>query len=421
MKGRVIVLGSAVAAAFAFSVWLNKPDLDLEPMAPANAASAPLEQVKAGEYLVRAGNCVACHSAPGETPFAGGRAVPTPFGEVYSSNLTPDDETGLGRWNEQDFYRALHHGRSKDDRWLSPAFPYTSYTNLKREDSDAMFAWLRTLPSVRRAQTPDTLRFPYNNPLAVRVWRALYFRPATTVEIAAMDRGRYLVEGLGHCAACHTSRGVLGGLHAGTSYMGGEIASPDWGLGWDALPLAPSKPMTDSEANELGQLLKTGINTHKAVAGPMSEVVFHSLQHLNDDDITAIVATLRALPPADAPPAARVPQVSSEQRQSLRARGKIVYAEHCADCHGDGGEGRANVYPALAGSTTVNAVSATNALNLTLNGGFPPSTAGNPFPYGMPPFSQSLKRADIAAVLTYVRSEWGNDAPAVSVVEVERR
>lgn len=421
MKGRAIVLGSAIAAAFAFSIWLNKPDLDLEPLAPANPASATLEQVKAGEYLVRAGNCVACHSAPGETPFAGGRAVPTPFGEVYSSNLTPDDDTGLGRWNEQDFYRALRHGRSKDDRWLSPAFPYTSYTKLKREDADAMFAWLRTLPAVRRAQTPDTLRFPYNNQLAVRFWRALYFRPATTAEIAAMDRGRYLVEGLGHCAACHTSRDALGGLRTGASYMGGEIASPDWGLGWDALPLTTSKPMTDSEANELGQLLKTGINTHKAVAGPMSEVVFHSLQHLNDNDLAAIVATLRALPPADAPPVARVPQVSAEQRQSLRARGKVVYAEHCADCHGDAGEGRASIYPALAGSANVNTVSATNALNLTLNGGFPPSTVGNPFPYGMPPFSQSLSRPDIAAVLSFIRSEWGNDAPAVSVVEVERR
>ncbi|WP_295683717.1 cytochrome c [uncultured Nevskia sp.] len=417
MKGRAIVLGSAIAAAFAFSIWLNKPDLDLEPLAPATLESPNLEQIKAGEYLVQIGNCVACHTDQGGAAFAGGRAVPTPFGEVYSSNLTSDDETGLGRWTNQDFYRAMRHGRSKDDRWLSPAFPYTSYTNLKREDSDAMFAWLQTLPPIKRVQTPDTLRFPYGTQLATRAWRALYFKPATTADIAAMDRGRYLVEGLGHCAACHTSRGALGGSRTGANYMGGEIGN----LGWDALPLVPSKPMTDSEANELGQLLKTGINTHKAVAGPMSEVVFHSLQHLNDADLAAIVATLRALPPADAPPAARVPQVSPEQRQSLRARGKVVYAEHCADCHGDAGEGRANIYPALAGNANVNAVSATNALNLTLNGGFPPSTAGNPFPYGMPPFSQSLSRPDVAAVLTYIRSEWGNDAPAVSVVEVERR
>lgn len=417
MRGRIIAMGGAIAAAFTFSIWLNGPDLDLEPLAPAQAASATPEQVRNGEYLVRAGNCVACHSVPGDVPFAGGRAIATPFGDVYSSNLTSDDETGLGRWSDQDFYRALRHGRSKDDRWLSPAFPYTSYTNISREDSDAMFAWLRTLPPVRRPQLPHTLRFPYDNQLAVRVWRALYFRPAKTADIAAMDRGRYLIEGLGHCAACHTSRGALGGQRDGARYMGGEIAS----LGWDALPLAAAKAMTDSEANELGRLLKTGINTHNAVAGPMGEVVMHSLQHLSDADIAAIVSALRALPPAEAPPAARVPQVSPEQRQSLRTRGKTVYAEHCADCHGDAGEGRADVYPALAGSATVNAVSATNALNLTLDGGFPPSTAGNPFPHGMPPFSQSLSRPDIAAVLTYVRSEWGNDAPAVSAVEVERR
>lgn len=417
MKGRLILMGTAIAAAFTFSLWLNRPNLDLEPLAPASLVSPTAEQIKAGEYLVKLGNCGACHSAPGATPFTGGRAIPTPFGEVYSSNLTPASETGLGRWTNQDFYRALRHGQSKDGRWLSPAFPYTSYTSLRREDSDAMFAWLQTLAPVERAPTPDTLRFPYGSQLATRVWRALYFRPATNADIAAMDRGRYLVEGLGHCAACHTSRGALGGLRDGASYMGGEIAS----LGWDALPLAAPKPISDGEANELGQLLKTGVNARNAVAGPMAEVVFHSLQHLRDDDLAAIVATLRALPPAAAPPAPRVPQVSAEARTALAARGKTVYAEHCADCHGDDGAGRANVYPALAGSATVNAVSATNALNLTLNGGFPPSTAGNPFPHGMPPFSQSLSRPDIAAVLTYIRSDWGNDAPAVSVVEVERR
>lgn len=417
MTGRILAMVAAIAAAFGFSIWLNGPDLDLEALAPASLASPTAEQIKAGEYLVKIGNCAACHSLPGQPAFAGGKAIDTPFGKVYSSNLTSDADTGLGRWTTTDFYRAMRHGRSKDDRWLSPTFPYTSYTNLKREDSDAMFAWLQTLPPVKRAQTPDTLEFPYGSEFATRVWRALYFKPATSVEIAAMDRGRYLVEGLGHCAACHTARGALGGPLAKSAWMGGAIP----GLGWDALPLALVRPMTDSEAHELASLLKTGVSSRKAVSGPMADVVFHGLQHLNDQDLGAIVKTLRALPPAKAPPAPRVPRVSDDERLQLRARGKVVYAEHCADCHGKQGEGEANLHPALAGSATVNAVSATNALNLTLDGGFPPSTAGNPFPYGMPPFSQSLSRADIAAVLTFIRSEWGNAAPAVSVVEVERR
>lgn len=415
---RVLVMGGLVLLAFLFSAWLNQPDLDLDPIAPPTLASATTEQVRAGEYLIRAGNCVGCHTAQGGAPFAGGKAIETPFGAVYSSNLTPHDETGLGRWTDADFYRAMRHGRSKDDRWLSPTFPYSSYTNLTRADSDAMFAWLRALPPVDQAQPAATLRPPYELQLATRIWRALYFRPAKDADIAAMDRGQYLVEGLGHCAACHTPRDSRGGPIAAQRYMGGEVP----GLGWDALPLAGyADDSRDPEGLELATLLKTGVNMRGAVAGPMAEVVFHSLQHLRDDDIAAIVDYLRRLPKAERPAAPRVPQVSDEQRAALRKQGAAIYGEHCADCHGDDGEGRPRQYPALAGSRLVNAVSATNALRLTLEGGFPPATDGNPYPYGMPPFSHQISRADIAAVLTYIRSEWGNDAPAVSVVEVERR
>jgi mono/diheme cytochrome c family protein len=415
---RFVVMGGAILAAFLFSVWLNAPDLDLDPIAPPNLASATTEQVRAGEYLVRVGNCAGCHTAQGGPPFAGGRAIDTPFGAVYSSNLTPHDETGLGRWTDADFYRAMRHGRSKDDRWLSPVFPYTSYTNLTRADSDAIFAWLRALPPVDRAQPEATLRSPYELQLATRVWRALYFKPATDAAIAAMDRGQYLVEGLGHCAACHTPRDDRGGPIAASRYMGGEIA----GLSWDALPLAGlGDDPHDPEGQELAALLKTGVHSRAAVAGPMAEVVFNSLQYLRDDDLAAIVSYLRRLPKAEPPAAPRVPRVSDDERAALRKRGATVYGEHCAECHGDDGEGQPRQYPALAGSRLVNAVSATNALRLTLDGGFPPSTDGNPYPYGMPPFSQRLSRADIAAVLTYIRSEWGNEAPAVSVVEVERR
>ena len=414
---RVLVMGSAVLFAFLFSIWLNQPDLDLDPIAPANLASATTEQVRAGEYLIRVGNCAGCHTAQGGVPFAGGKAIETPFGAVYSSNLTTHDETGLGRWTDAEFYRAMRHGRSKDDRWLSPVFPYTSYTNLTRADSDAMFAWLRTLPPVNQAQPESTLRSPYELQLATRVWRAMYFRPAKDAEIAAMDRGQYLVEGLGHCAACHTPRDSRGGPITSSRYMGGEIA----GLSWDALPLAGVDDPLDVEGLELATLLKTGVNARSAVSGPMSEVVFHSLQYLKDDDIAAIVSYLRRLPKAETPAAQRVPKVSADERAALRKAGAKIYGEHCADCHGDDGEGQIRKHPALAGSRLVNAVSATNALRLTLDGGFPPSTEGNPYPYGMPPFSHSLSRADIAAVLTYIRSEWGNDAPAVSVVEVERR
>lgn len=414
---RVLLIGGLVLAAFLFSSWLNAPDLDLEPIAPATLASPTTEQVRAGDYLVRVGNCAGCHSAPGAPPFSGGKAIETPFGAVYSSNLTADPETGLGLWTTADFYRAMRHGRSKDGGWLSPAFPYTSYTHLTRADSDAIFAWLQTLPPVRRVVPPSTLRPPFELSLATRVWRALYFRPARDAEIATMGRGAYLVEGLGHCSECHTPRGRLGGPLTASRWMGGAIP----GLGWDALPLAGLARDDDPEGHELAALLKTGVDSRRAVAGPMGEVVFHSLQHLRDDDLVAIVDYLRGLPAGAPAPTARVPQVSADDQARLRKRGGDVYAEHCADCHGRDGEGQARKYPALDGSRLVNAVSATNALRLTLHGGYPPSTDGNPFPYGMPPFGQRLPREDIAAVLTYIRSEWGNDAPAVSVVEVERQ
>lgn len=414
---RTFLMAGLIAVAFLFSAWLNTPDLDLDPIAPATLESATTEQVRAGEYLVRLGNCAGCHSVPGEPPYSGGKAIETPFGAVYSSNLTPDRDTGLGLWTTADFYRAMRHGRSKDDRWLSPTFPYTSYTHLTRADSDALFAWLQTLPPVARAQTPSTLRSPFELGLATRVWRALYFRPARDAEIAAMDRGQYLVEGLGHCSECHTPRGRLGGPLDGSRWMGGAIP----GLGWDALPLAGLNRDDDPEGQELAALLKTGIDSRRAVAGPMGEVVFHSLQHLRDDDLAAVVDYLRRLPAGELAPVPRVAQVPDADHAGLRKRGGAVYAEHCADCHGRDGEGQARKYPALAGSRLVNAPSATNALRLTLHGGYPPATEGNPFPYGMPPFGQALPREDIAAVLTYIRSEWGNAAPAVSVVEVERR
>ena len=161
-------------------------------------------------YPARAGDCVACHTAVGETPFAGGRRIATPFGDVYSSNLTPDDATGIGRWSRSDFWRALHYGKSRDGRRLYPAFPYPNLTRVTREDSDAIYAYLRSLAPVSRETPAATVGFPYDTQLALRVWRALYFRAGEAKpdpsRSAQWNRGAYLVEGLGHCSACHAAR-----------------------------------------------------------------------------------------------------------------------------------------------------------------------------------------------------------------------
>jgi mono/diheme cytochrome c family protein len=315
----------------------------------------------------------------------------------------------------------MHYGKSRDGRRLYPAFPYPNYTRVHRADSDAIFAYLQSLPPVASPPRPATVRFPYSTQLAQLVWRALYFRPGEQREepqrSAEWNRGAYLVEGLGHCNACHTARTWLGGTDAAADYSGGSIPL----TGWDALPLGFDVAPTDEHAAELVRLLKAGTSRRDVTTGPMAEVVFHSLQHLADADVAAMVAYLRTLPKR-APGLRRLgPRVGAEQRELLVELGAEVYDTHCSECHGDDGEGEAYVYPALAGNRLVTAASARNALETILNGGFAPSTAAHPRPFGMPPYAHRLSPTEVAAVLTYVRSAWGNDAPAVAPTAVIER
>lgn len=410
----LVLVGGATA-------WLYRPEFAerFAPAAAAMTATTP-EQIERGRYLVRAGNCIACHTQPGQAEYAGGRPIVTPFGTVFSSNLTPDAETGLGAWTADDFRRAMHFGKSRDGRRLSPAFPYNNYTLVRRADIDAIFAFLQTLAPVHSPRRPADMQFPFDTQIALLGWRALYFRPGEFVEDArhdaAWNRGAYLVEGLGHCNACHTVRTSLGGLDNAAAYAGGPIPM----LGWDALPLARNEPLSDIEAADMRALLKTGTARLGVASGPMAEVVFHSLQHLDLPDIAAMVDYIGSLPARTAPRARQL-RVTERETQRLLQSGESLYREHCADCHGDNGEGAIDRYPALAGNRVVTADSARNAIRIVVDGGFGPSTAGNPQPYGMPPFGHRLSDRDIAAVLSHVRSAWGNAAPAVSEREVERR
>jgi len=274
MNRRGLSVATLVLTIFAIALWLARPELMEREIVGGSDAPATAAQIESGRYLARAGNCVACHTAQGEPAYAGGRRIPTPFGDVYSSNLTPDRETGLGDWTSKDFYRALHYGKSRDGHRLYPAFPFTNYTVVTREDSDAIFAYLHSLEPVRKAPTPASLRFPYNTGFAQVVWRAIFFRPRNLQpgkeRSTDWNRGAYLVEGLGHCNACHTSRDSLGGIKRSADYSGGTIPM----LGWDALPLTSATPMTDADAAEMTQFLKTGIARRSAAAGPMAEVVY---------------------------------------------------------------------------------------------------------------------------------------------------
>jgi mono/diheme cytochrome c family protein len=391
----VLVLVMA-GAAFVFSARDDEP-LD----SPATPSPADATTVARGAYLATLGNCAGCHTAPGGAPYAGGRGIATPFGTVYAGNLTPD-ATGLAAWSANDFWRALHHGRSRNGRWLTPAFPYTAFTHVTRNDSDALWAYLRSVPAVSQPAQPHELRFPYGTQAALWVWRQLYFRPGAwrneAQRPAEWNRGAYLVRGLGHCAACHAPRNAWG---ASDDTLGGGLMP---NRAWWAPSLSPSG--TDEQ---LIELLRTGQSAQGTALGPMAAVVRQSTQHWRDDDLRATAAYLRSLPPGAAVTAAST---------GANSNGERLYAERCASCHGERGQGVPKIYPALAGNATTLQPTVVNLVQVLRHGGFAPATAAHPRPFGMPP--SELSEAQMADVLSYVRQAWGNHAAPVSVIDVLR-
>ena len=397
-----------------------------EPSEPTNNASTfgavvmPADApVARGRYLALAGNCVACHTERGGAPYAGGRLIETPFGRVYGSNLTPDGANGIGAWSADDFWRALHHGKSKVGRLLYPAFPYPSFTRVTRTDADALFAYLRTVAPVAQPNRAHELRFPWNQRALLALWRGLYFRAGTQAQDLGRDaqwnRGAYLVQGLGHCSACHTPRNGFGASLLRADLTGGMIPMQDWYA--PPLNATPGAGLGDWAVDEVVQLLKTGISMRGSVSGPMAEVVARSLQYLEPRDLRAMAIYLKAMPPA-APPAASLEH--GEEAAAILAAGAVLYERHCKDCHGADGRGMAPDYPPLAGNRSLIQPSAANPIRVVLNGGFAPGTAGNPRPYGMPPYRPLLSDSETAAVVSYIRNAWGNRAALVSAREVDR-
>lgn len=412
-----LLVVSLVVAGLAALVWtLNVRD-EVDVKAPMAAAAASDSLIARGAYLARAGNCMTCHTARGGQSYAGGRGIATPFGTVFTSNLTPDDKTGIGTWSSAHFWRAMHNGRSKSGRLLYPAFPYPSYTQVTREDSDAIFAYLNSLPAVAQANRTHALRFPYQSQAALAVWRALYFKPGVyepdTRRSADWNRGAYLVKGLGHCSACHTARNVMGASDEGVDLAGGLIPMQNWYA--PSLTAPREAGVGEWDREHIVSLLKNGVSPRASVTGPMAEVVLRSTQYLSNDDLGAMAEFLKTLPmsPDDSSASASLPGMGG-------ARGAKLYETHCAQCHGDKGQGVPRAYPALAGNRAVTMKSSVNLVQIVLNGGYAPATVGNPRPYGMPPFVLVLRDSEIAAVLTHIRSSWGNQAGEITPLEVNR-
>ena len=383
------------------------------------AAAPTVEQLARGAYLARVGNCMTCHTDRGGAAYAGGRAIETPFGAVYSSNLTPDAQTGLGSWSSGHFWRALHNGRSRDGRLLSPAFPHPNYTMVTRDDSDAIFAFLRSQAAVRQPNKLHGLRWPFDTQAALAVWRALYFRPGPyapdPVRSAQWNRGAYLVDGLGHCSACHTRRNALGASADMLDLSGGLIPMQNWYA--PALTSSAEAGVADWPVEQVVQILQTGIAPRGSVLGPMAQVVLSSTQYWSEPDLRAMAVFLKALPQSARPPLKEV----RAALPGVAERGARIYEHQCAQCHGDQGQGVPGAYPALAGNRAVLMHETANLVQIVLNGGFAPATAGNPRPFGMPPYVLLLSDADVAAVLTHLRTSWGNRAPLVSELDVSRQ
>lgn len=382
--------------------------------AGAPAVDATTQTINRGEYLARAGDCVACHTEPGGKQFAGGRAMPTPFGNLYVPNITADDETGIGQWTADEFYRMMHTGVSRDGTLMYPAMPFASYTKVTREDSDAIYAYLMSVPPVRQKNRPHELRFPYNNRDLLLGWRALYFREGEyepdPKQSAQWNRGAYLVQGLGHCAMCHTAINALGGSSESKAFEGGMIPNQNWYA--PSLTSNHEAGLGEWSIKDISDLLQVGISNRGTVYGPMAEVVYNSLQYLTDEDVAAMAVYLKALPERDSGP--EIPSSARLVAPAVMELGRTVYEKQCAMCHGDEGKGLPPVYPPLANNQSITMRSPVNPIRMVLNGGYPPGTKKNPRPHGMPPFSHILNDDEVSAVVTYIRVAWGNRGTPVT-------
>jgi len=394
---RTLFLAAAASAAFAL---------------PASPGEQSFEQIESGRYLTVAADCAACHTAPGGKPFAGGLTLHTPFGPIVSPNITPDRETGIGAWSDVDFLRAMKKGIDDEGHHLYPAFPYPYFTKMTANDILAIRAYLNTITPVQNKVHANQLPFPFNIRASLIAWNALFFKQGTLHpdpnKPAEWNRGAYLVEGPGHCGACHTPKGTLGNDQTDNAYQGGSLE------GWYAPDLTgdPKRGLGRWSVDDVVEYLKTGQNRNAAASGPMAEVVKISTSQMTDADLHAIAVYLKSLPGTNAPPA---PVAANDQHMQA---GAAVYKDNCSACHQDNGAGIPNLFPGLAGDPNVQSTDTANLMRMVLQGSRVAATPEKPTEQGMPTFSWKLTDDQIADVLTYVRNSWGNAAPAVGAGDV---
>ncbi|WP_263143705.1 cytochrome c [Pseudomonas sp. RIT-PI-AD] len=396
---------------------------------PAFAEEADPALVAQGEYLARAGDCVACHTAKDGKPFAGGLPMESPIGTLYSTNITPD-KTGIGDYSFEDFDKAVRHGIAKGGGTLYPAMPYPSYARVSDDDMRALYAYfMHGVQPVAQDNRDSDIPWPLSMRWPLTIWRWLFapdvepFAPLPGQDTVAA-RGAYLVEGLGHCGACHTPRAFSMQEKALSTADGDLFLSGSAPLeGWIAKSLRGDHKdgLGGWSEAQLVAFLKTGRSERSAVFGGMSDVVVHSMQYLRDDDLTAIARYLKALPPRNPQDAPHVydRQVADALWKGDDGRpGAAVYVDNCAACHRTDGQGYARVFPALAGNPVVQTEDPTSLISLVLKGGTLPATHAAPSSFTMPGFGWRLSDEQVAEVVSFIRSSWGNRGDAVHAKDV---
>lgn len=383
----------------------------------AEADTTAASIVERGRYLVDAGNCVSCHTRKNGEPFTGGVAFETPLGTLYSTNITPDADTGIGRWTREDLRRAMHEGVAPGGTRLYPAFPYTSYTKVSNEDVDAIFAYLQTLTPVR--YTPPSNGILFSQRWAMRIWNALFFEPGRfepdPAQSAEWNRGAYLTEGLGHCSACHTPRNRFMAEIGEQAHQGGVVrdhAADGKSRVWFAVNLTSAQNgLAAWSEDDLFRYLHTGFSRRAGSFGPMNEVIVNSLRKMTAEDVRAMAIYLKSLPAGGEYAGAGVPD-------ELVEAGRPIYEDKCEKCHGDSGRGGIFSGPPLAGSVIVQSENPGSLFNIILHGPETPDEVS----YGqwetMSSYGDVLSDAQIAAVSNYLRGSWGNKARPVTEDEV---
>ena len=379
-----------------------------------SVAEPTAEDIARGKALTEAGDCASCHTADPAKPFAGGKRIDTPFGGVYSANLTPDGATGLGAWSDDQFYRALRFGVAPDGSRYYPAFPYPNFTKLTRQDILAIRAYLATLTPVNNAPRAPELRWPLNYRAMMRGWNWLFFKPGIIMpdqqKSAEWNRGRYLVEGVGHCGACHTPKNMFGADKRDQAFGGGRVA----GMFAPRLDAAPRSGLKSWSVDDIVEYLQSGRNAKSHAGELMSEVVVNSTSKMSDADVRAIAVYLKDLPDGAPEPAVSPPPAAQ------MAAGEKLYKSACIACHEADGSGAPRIYPPLPRNANLQSADASSALRVILDGAETVTTPRAPNKGSMPAYASKMSDQEIADVTNYIRNSWGNAAPLVTPEQVAK-